>query len=153
MPVWMTCSPNSAIDEQITQGAGPQSVAALRGYLVIDLPPEPSIDVNTGKFTGSGGNLEETVTGTTSSREDIIRQLRLRDIGGIIVIDFIDMVLSLNRGPGATPIGSNVCGRDRTRIRSPRSPPSALVQMTRRRPRSGLLEAYSSSCEHCKGRG
>jgi ribonuclease E len=111
------------------------------------------IDVNTGKFTGSGGNLEETVTrNNLEAAEEIVRQLRLRDIGGIIVIDFIDMVLESNRDLVLRRL-TECLGRDRTRHQVAEVTSLGLVQMTRKRVGTGLLEAFSTQCEHCKGRG
>jgi ribonuclease E len=111
------------------------------------------IDVNTGKFTGSGGNLEETVTrNNLESAEEIVRQLRLRDIGGIIVIDFIDMVLESNRDLVLRRL-TECLGRDRTRHQVAEVTSLGLVQMTRKRVGTGLLEAFGTTCEHCKGRG
>jgi ribonuclease E len=124
------------------------------GYLVIDRTEAMTVvDVNTGKFTGSGGNLEETVTrNNLEAAEEIIRQLRLRDIGGIIVIDFIDMVLESNRDLVLRRL-TECLGRDRTRHQVAEVTSLGLVQMTRKKVGTGLLEAYSSTCEHCKGRG
>jgi ribonuclease E len=111
------------------------------------------IDVNTGKFTGSGGNLEETVTrNNLESAEEIVRQLRLRDIGGIIVIDFIDMVLESNRELVLRRL-TECLGRDRTRHQVAEVTSLGLVQMTSKKIGTGLLEAFSTPCEHCKGRG
>ena len=111
------------------------------------------VDVNTGKFTGSGGNLEETVTkNNLEAAEEIVRQLRLRDIGGIIVVDFIDMVLESNRDLVLRRL-VECLGRDRTRHQVAEVTSLGLVQMTRKRIGTGLLEAFSNECEHCKGRG
>ena len=111
------------------------------------------VDVNTGKFTGSGGNLEETVTkNNLEAAEEIVRQLRLRDIGGIIVIDFIDMVLESNRDLVLRRM-VECLGRDRTRHQVAEVTSLGLVQMTRKRIGTGLLEAFSEDCDHCKGRG
>ena len=111
------------------------------------------VDVNTGKFTGSGGNLEETVTkNNLEAAEEIVRQLRLRDIGGIIVVDFIDMVLESNRDLVLRRL-VECLGRDRTRHQVAEVTSLGLVQMTRKRIGTGLLEAFSESCEHCGGRG
>ncbi|MEJ7756987.1 MAG: ribonuclease E/G [Nocardioidaceae bacterium] len=111
------------------------------------------VDVNTGKFTGSGGNLEETVTkNNLEAAEEIVRQLRLRDIGGIIVIDFIDMVLENNRDLVLRRL-VECLGRDRTRHQVAEVTSLGLVQMTRKRIGTGLLEAFSEPCEHCHGRG
>ena len=111
------------------------------------------VDVNTGKFTGSGGNLEETVTkNNLEAAEEIVRQLRLRDIGGIIVIDFIDMVLESNRDLVLRRL-VECLGRDRTKHQVAEVTSLGLVQMTRKRIGTGLLEAFSETCEHCHGRG
>jgi ribonuclease E len=122
--------------------------------LVIDRTEAMTVvDVNTGKFTGSGGNLEETVTkNNLEAAEEIVRQLRLRDIGGIIVIDFIDMVLESNRDLVLRRL-VECLGRDRTRHQVAEVTSLGLVQMTRKRIGTGLLESFSTDCEHCKGRG
>ena len=111
------------------------------------------IDVNTGKFTGQGGNLEETVTrNNLEAAEEIVRQLRLRDLGGIIVIDFIDMVLESNRELVLRRL-LECLARDRTKHQVAEVTSLGLVQMTRKRVGAGLLEAFSVPCEHCNGRG
>jgi ribonuclease E len=111
------------------------------------------IDVNTGKFTGTGGNLESTVTSNNlEAAEEIVRQLRLRDIGGIIVIDFIDMVLPSNRELLLRRL-VECLGRDRTRHQVAEITSLGLVQMTRKRIGTGLLEAFTTECPHCHGRG
>ena len=111
------------------------------------------IDVNTGKFTGQGGNLEQTVTrNNLEAAEEIVRQLRLRDIGGIIVIDFIDMVLESNRDLVLRRL-IECLARDRTKHQVAEVTSLGLVQMTRKRVGSGLLAAFSVPCEHCNGRG
>ena len=142
------------IDEQIIKALDRKVWLPSGGYLVIDRTEAMTVvDVNTGKFTGSGGNLEETVTrNNLEAAEEIIRQLRLRDIGGIIVIDFIDMVLESNRDLVLRRL-TECLGRDRTRHQVAEVTSLGLVQMTRKKVGTGLLEAYSSSCEHCKGRG
>ncbi|MGH3839234.1 MAG: Rne/Rng family ribonuclease, partial [Pseudonocardiaceae bacterium] len=142
------------IDEQITKALDRKVWLPSGGYLIIDRTEAMTvIDVNTGKFTGSGGNLEETVTrNNLEAAEEIIRQLRLRDIGGIIVIDFIDMVLESNRDLVLRRL-TECLGRDRTRHQVAEVTSLGLVQMTRKKVGTGLLEAYSTTCEHCKGRG
>ena len=111
------------------------------------------VDVNTGKYTGSGGNLEETVTrNNLEAAEEVVRQLRLRDIGGIIVVDFIDMVLESNRDLVLRRL-VECLGRDRTRHQVAEVTSLGLVQMTRKRIGTGLLESFSVDCDHCKGRG
>ncbi|SEG92667.1 ribonuclease E [Saccharopolyspora kobensis] len=142
------------INEQIAKALDRKVWLPSGGYLVIDRTEAMTvIDVNTGKFTGSGGNLEETVTrNNLEAAEEIVRQLRLRDIGGIIVIDFIDMVLESNRDLVLRRL-TECLGRDRTRHQVAEVTSLGLVQMTRKRVGTGLLEAYSSTCEHCRGRG
>jgi ribonuclease E len=142
------------IDEQITKALDRKVWLPSGGYLIIDRTEAMTvIDVNTGKFTGAGGNLEETVTrNNLEAAEEIIRQLRLRDIGGIIVIDFIDMVLESNRDLVLRRL-TECLGRDRTRHQVAEVTSLGLVQMTRKKVGTGLLEAYSSTCEHCRGRG
>ncbi len=111
------------------------------------------VDVNTGKFTGQGGNLEETVTrNNLEAAEEIVRQLRLRDLGGIIVIDFIDMVLESNRDLVLRRL-LECLARDRTKHQVAEVTSLGLVQMTRKRVGQGLLEAFSTPCDCCHGRG
>ena len=111
------------------------------------------IDVNTGRFTGAGGTLEETVTrNNLEAAEEIVRQLRLRDIGGMVVIDFVDMVLESNRDLVLRRL-IECLGRDRTRHQVTEVTSLGLVQMTRKRVGQGLVEAFSTPCEHCNGRG
>jgi len=111
------------------------------------------VDVNTGKFTGSGGNLEQTVTkNNLEAAEEIVRQLRLRDIGGIVVIDFIDMVLESNRDLVLRRLTESL-GRDRTRHQVSEVTSLGLVQLTRKKLGTGLIEAFSTSCPNCVGRG
>jgi ribonuclease E len=142
------------IDEQLAKALDRKVWLPSGGYLIIDRTEAMTvIDVNTGKFTGSGGNLEETVTrNNLESAEEIVRQLRLRDIGGIIVIDFIDMVLESNRDLVLRRL-TECLSRDRTRHQVAEVTSLGLVQMTRKRVGGGLLEAYSTPCEHCRGRG
>jgi ribonuclease E len=124
------------------------------GTLVIDRTEAMTVvDVNTGKFTGSGGNLEQTVTrNNLEAAEEIVRQLRLRDIGGIVVIDFIDMVLESNRDLVLRRL-TEALARDRTRHQVSEVTSLGLVQLTRKKLGTGLIEAFSTSCPHCGGRG
>ncbi len=142
------------IDEQIEKALDRKVWLPSGGSLVIDRTEAMTVvDVNTGKFTGSGGNLEETVTkNNLEAAEEIVRQLRLRDIGGIIVVDFIDMVLESNRDLVLRRM-VECLGRDRTRHQVAEVTSLGLVQMTRKRIGTGLLEAFSENCEHCQGRG
>src|SRR5258705_4521326 len=111
------------------------------------------VGVNTGKCTGSGGNLEQTVTrNNLEAAEEIVRQLRLRDIGGIVVIDFIDMVLESNRDLVLRRL-TEALARDRTRHQVSEVTSLGLVQLTRKKLGTGLIEAFSTSCPHCGGRG
>jgi ribonuclease E len=142
------------VDEQILKGLDRKVFLPSGGHLVIDRTEAMTvIDVNTGKYTGAGGNLEETVTrNNLEAAEEIVRQLRLRDIGGIVVIDFIDMVLESNRELVLRRL-TECLGRDRTKHQVTEVTSLGLVQMTRKRIGAGLLEAFSETCEHCKGRG
>ncbi|HEY0699469.1 MAG TPA: Rne/Rng family ribonuclease, partial [Micromonospora sp.] len=142
------------IDEQILKGLDRKVFLPSGGHLVIDRTEAMTVvDVNTGKYTGAGGNLEETVTrNNLEAAEEIVRQLRLRDIGGIVVIDFIDMVLESNRELVLRRL-TECLGRDRTKHQVTEITSLGLVQMTRKRIGAGLLEAFSEPCECCKGRG
>jgi ribonuclease E len=142
------------IDEQLLKALDRKVWLPSGGTLVIDRTEAMTVvDVNTGKFTGSGGNLEETVTrNNLEAAEEIVRQLRLRDIGGIIVIDFIDMVLEANRDLVLRRL-TECLARDRTRHQVAEVTSLGLVQMTRKRVGGGLLEHFSAPCEHCRGRG
>ncbi|WP_460820903.1 Rne/Rng family ribonuclease, partial [Nocardioides ungokensis] len=142
------------IDEQIAKGLDRKVWLPSGGSLIIDRTEAMTVvDVNTGKFTGSGGNLEETVTkNNLEAAEEIVRQLRLRDIGGIIVVDFIDMVLESNRDLVLRRL-VECLGRDRTRHQVAEVTSLGLVQMTRKRIGTGLVESFSENCEHCQGRG
>ncbi len=142
------------IDEQLLKALDRKVYLPSGGHLVIDRTEAMTVvDVNTGKFTGQGGNLEETVTrNNLEAAEEIVHQLRLRDIGGIIVIDFIDMVLESNRELVLRRL-TECLGRDRTKHQVTEITSLGLVQMTRKRMGQGLLEAFSETCEHCKGRG
>jgi len=142
------------VDEQLAKALDRKVWLPSGGSLVIDRTEAMTVvDVNTGKYVGSGGNLEQTVTrNNLEAAEEIVRQLRLRDIGGIIVIDFIDMVLESNRDLVLRRL-TECLGRDRTRHQVAEVTSLGLVQMTRKRVGQGLLEVYSESCEVCNGRG
>jgi ribonuclease E len=142
------------IDEQLAKAMDRKVWLPSGGSLVIDKTEAMTVvDVNTGKFTGQGGNLEETVTrNNLEAAEEIVRQLRLRDIGGIIVIDFIDMVLESNRDLVLRRL-LECLARDRTKHQVAEVTSLGLVQMTRKRVGAGLLEAFSVPCDCCNGRG
>jgi len=142
------------VDEQIAKAMDRKVWLPSGGTLVIDRTEAMTVvDVNTGKFVGSGGNLEETVTkNNIEAAEEVVRQLRLRDIGGIIVIDFIDMVLESNRDLVVRRL-LECLGRDRTKHQVAEVTSLGLVQMTRKRVGAGLIEVFSETCEHCNGRG
>ncbi|WP_235835446.1 MULTISPECIES: Rne/Rng family ribonuclease [Arthrobacter] len=142
------------VDEQIHKALERKVFLPSGGSLVIDRTEAMTVvDVNTGKFTGSGGNLEETVTkNNLEAAEEVVRQLRLRDIGGIIVIDFIDMVLESNRDLVLRRL-VECLGRDRTKHQVAEVTSLGLVQMTRKRMGTGLLEVFGEQCEVCAGRG
>ncbi|MEY4391100.1 MAG: hypothetical protein RLZZ400_843, partial [Actinomycetota bacterium] len=142
------------IGEQISKALDRKVYLPSGGSLVIDRTEAMTVvDVNTGKFVGSGGNLEETVTkNNLEAAEEIVRQLRLRDIGGIIVIDFIDMVLESNRDLVQRRL-IECLSRDRTKHQVAEVTSLGLVQMTRKKLGLGLLETFSEACETCAGRG
>jgi len=145
---------DSRIDEQLAKGMDRKVWLPSGGSLVIDRTEAMTvIDVNTGKFVGKGGTLEETMTlNNLEAAEEIVRQLRLRDIGGIIVVDFVDMLLEANRDRVLRRL-IECLGRDRTKHQVAEVTSLGLVQMTRKRVGQGLVEAFSETCEHCKGRG
>jgi ribonuclease E len=142
------------IEEQLAKAMDRKVWLPSGGTLVIDRTEAMTVvDVNTGKFTGSGGNLEQTVTkNNLEAAEEIVRQLRLRDIGGIVVIDFIDMVLESNRDLVLRRL-TEALARDRTRHQVSEVTSLGLVQLTRKRLGTGLIEAFSTSCPNCGGRG
>jgi ribonuclease E len=142
------------INEQIEKALDRKVWLPSGGSLVIDRTEAMTVvDVNTGKFVGSGGNLEETVTkNNLEAAEEIVRQLRLRDIGGIIVVDFIDMVLETNRDLVHRRL-IECLSRDRTKHQVAEVTSLGLVQMTRKKLGLGLLETFSEPCEVCAGRG
>lgn len=142
------------VHEQVAKALERKVHLPSGGSLIIDRTEAMTVvDVNTGKFTGTSGNLEATVTSNNlEAAEEIVRQLRLRDIGGIIVIDFIDMVLPANRELLLRRL-VECLGRDRTRHQVAEVTSLGLVQMTRKRIGTGLAEAFTISCETCKGRG
>ncbi len=142
------------VDEQLAKAFDRKVWLPSGGTLIVDRTEAMTVvDVNTGKFTGSGGTLEETVTrNNLEAAEEIVRQLRLRDIGGIIVVDFIDMVLESNRDLVLRRL-IECLGRDRTRHQVAEVTSLGLVQMTRKRVGQGLVEAFSTPCEECEGKG
>ena len=142
------------ISEQIEKALERKVWLPSGGSLIVDRTEAMTVvDVNTGKFVGSGGNLEETVTkNNLEAAEEIVRQLRLRDIGGIIVVDFIDMVLESNRDLVLRRL-VECLSRDRTKHQVAEVTSLGLVQMTRKKLGLGLLESFSETCEVCAGRG
>ncbi|WP_317230661.1 Rne/Rng family ribonuclease, partial [Clavibacter sp. MX14-G9D] len=142
------------VSEQIEKALDRKVWLPSGGSLVIDRTEAMTVvDVNTGKFVGSGGNLEETVTkNNLEAAEEIVRQMRLRDIGGIIVVDFIDMVLETNRDLVLRRL-VECLSRDRTKHQVAEVTSLGLVQMTRKKLGLGLLESFSANCETCAGRG
>ena len=142
------------VEEQLAKAFDRKVYLPSGGSLVIDRTEAMIvIDVNTGKFIGKGGNLEETVTkNNLEAAEEIARQLRLRDLGGIVVIDFIDMVLESNRDAVLRRL-VECLGRDRTKHQVAEVTSLGLVQITRKRVGQGLIEAFSTSCDSCNGRG
>ena len=142
------------LDEQLQKALSRKVWLPSGGHLVIDHTEAMTvIDVNTGSFIGAGGNLEETVTqNNLEAAEEIVRQMRLRDLGGMIVVDFIDMVLEENQDLVLRRL-TEYLGRDRTRHKVSEVTSLGLVQMTRKRLGTGLLDTFSTVCEHCGGRG
>jgi ribonuclease E len=142
------------VEEQLAKAFDRKVYLPSGGSLVIDRTEAMVvIDVNTGKFIGKGGNLEETVTkNNLEAAEEIARQLRLRDLGGIVVIDFIDMILESNREAVLRRL-VECLGRDRTKHQVAEVTSLGLVQMTRKRVGQGLIEAFSTTCDSCSGRG
>ena len=142
------------VEEQLAKAFDRKVYLPSGGSLVIDRTEAMVvIDVNTGKFIGKGGNLEETVTKNNfEAAEEIARQLRLRDLGGIVVIDFIDMILESNREAVLRRL-VECLGRDRTKHQVAEVTSLGLVQMTRKRVGQGLIEAFSTTCDSCSGRG
>jgi len=142
------------VEEQLAKAFDRKVYLPSGGSLVIDRTEAMIvIDVNTGKFIGKGGNLEETVTkNNLEAAEEIARQLRLRDLGGIVVIDFIDMILESNREAVLRRL-VECLGRDRTKHQVAEVTSLGLVQMTRKRVGQGLIEAFSTTCDSCSGRG
>ncbi|MDP1850944.1 MAG: Rne/Rng family ribonuclease [Candidatus Planktophila sp.] len=142
------------VEEQLAKAFDRKVYLPSGGSLVIDRTEAMIvIDVNTGKFIGKGGNLEETVTkNNLEAAEEIARQLRLRDLGGIVVIDFIDMILESNREMVLRRLVESL-GRDRTKHQVAEVTSLGLVQMTRKRVGQGLIEAFSTTCDACNGRG
>ena len=142
------------LDDQLTAALSQKVWLPSGGYLIIDKTEAMTvIDVNTGSFVGSGGNLEETVTkNNLEAAEEIVRQMRLRDMGGMIVVDFIDMVLEENQDLVLRRLEEFLVS-DRTKHQVSEVTSLGLVQMTRKRLGVGLLETYSTECEACAGRG
>jgi len=123
------------------------------GYIIIERTEAMTvIDVNTGKHVGKT-NLEETVVKTNlEAAEEIARQLRLRDIGGIIIVDFIDMLLEQNKGKVISTM-REAMGRDKTRSQVFDISELGILEVTRKRVSAGLLESFSETCPTCGGRG
>jgi ribonuclease E len=123
------------------------------GYIIVDKTEAMTvIDVNTGKHVGKA-NLEETVTKTNvEAADEIARQLRLRDIGGIIIIDFIDMLFERNKQKVIDTL-KNALAQDKTRSQVFDIGPLGLLEVTRKRVSAGLLESFSETCPTCEGRG
>jgi ribonuclease E len=123
------------------------------GYLIIEQTEAMTIvDVNTGKAVGKT-NLEETVLTTNlEAAREVARQLRLRDIGGIIVIDFIDLLLEQNKRKVEDTM-REALAIDKTRSQVFEIGPLGIMQITRKRVSGGLVDSFSETCPHCEGRG
>ena len=129
------------------------------GYLIFDYAEAFTvIDVNTGRFVGSrgkssGGRLEDTITkNNLEAVKEVVRQLRLRDIGGIIIIDFIDMLFERNQQAVVDRLRAALA-RDKTKSQVMEVSSLGLVQMSRKRVSGGLLDSFSETCPTCDGRG
>jgi Ribonuclease G/E len=143
------------VADQLRKAMGKKVWLPSGGYLIIETTEAMKvIDVNTGKFTGSGdSNLEEVVLKTNlEAADEIVRQLRLRDMGGIIIIDFIDMLLRSNQEQVVRRLKRELL-RDRTKTRVSEVSKLGLVQMTRKNVSQGLIESFSHTCPECEGRG
>ena len=142
------------LGDQIAKALDRKVYLPSGGSLVIDRTEAMTVvDVNTGKFIGSGGNLEETVTkNNLEAAEELVRQLRLRDIGGIVVVDFIDMIHESNQEMVRRRL-LECLSRDRTKNQVSEITSLGLVQMTRKKIGVGLLETFGETCECCGGRG
>ena len=145
---------NYRLGDQIIKALDRKVFLPSGGSLVIDRTEAMTVvDVNTGKFIGSGGNLEETVTkNNLEAAEELVRQLRLRDIGGIVVVDFIDMIQESNQEMVRRRL-LECLSRDRTKNQVGEITSLGLVQMTRKKIGLGLLETFSEPCDCCAGRG
>ena len=141
------------VTEQIHKSLDRKVWLPSGGHIVIDRTEAMTvIDVNTGKFVGKT-NLEETVYRTNlEAASEVARQLRVRDIGGIIVVDFIDMEEAANREAVAAHFRGQL-QRDRSRTQVYDISPLGLVQMTRKGVAAGIVEAFSDPCPTCEGRG
>jgi ribonuclease E len=142
------------VEEQIHKALERKVWLPSGGYIIIDRTEAMTvIDVNTGKHVGKA-NLEETVTKTNlEAAEEIARQLRLRDIGGMIIIDFIDMLFERNRQKVIDTL-KNAMALDKTRSQVfDTISPLGLLEVTRKRVSAGLLESFSETCPTCEGRG
>ncbi len=141
------------IEEQIHKALDRKVWLPSGGYLIIERTEAMTIvDVNTGKSVGKT-NLEETVVNTNlEAAKEVARQLRLRDIGGIIVVDFIDMLLDKNKGKVESTM-KEAMALDKTRSQVFEIGPLGLMQVTRKRVSSGLVESFSETCPTCEGRG
>ncbi len=141
------------IDQQIDQIHNPTVQLRSGGYIVIN-PTEAlvAIDVNSGRSTRER-NIEETATKTNlEAADEVARQLRLRDLAGLIVIDFIDMEESRNRGAVERRL-KDAMKNDRARIQLGRVSPFGLLELSRQRLRPSLIEASTQICPHCTGTG
>ncbi len=141
------------VDEQVRKALKRRVSLPSGGHLVFDTTEALTVvDVNTGRFVGRS-NLEDTILqNNLEAAEEIGRQLRLRDIGGIIVVDFIDMIHETNQRKVLDRL-REVLARDKTRTEAHDVSRLGLVEMTRKNVSAGLLESYSKPCGHCGGQG
>jgi ribonuclease E len=141
------------VDDQVKKALKRRVPLPSGGHLVFDTTEALTVvDVNTGRFVGRS-NLEDTILqNNLEAAEEIGRQLRLRDIGGIIVVDFIDMAQEANQRKVLNRL-KGVLARDKTRTEAFDVSRLGLVEMTRKNVSAGLLESFSETCSHCSGQG
>ena len=141
------------IDDQVKKALDRKVWLPSGGHLVIDRTEALTvIDVNTGKFVGESSLNETVYKNNLEAAEEIARQLRLRDIGGIIVIDFIDMN-SIKKQQNLLNKFRGELAKDKTRTQVFDVSRLGLVEMTRKNVSAGLIESFSEQCEVCSGRG
>jgi ribonuclease G len=141
------------VDDEIRKAMKRRVELPSGGYLIVDYTEAMTvIDVNTGRFVGSRRLEDTTLRTNLEACREVVRQLRLRDIGGIVVIDFIDMTVASNRQQVLESLQSEL-DRDRTKTYVVQISPLGLVEMTRRNASRGLIDVMTSQCPLCHGEG